>query len=219
MDSIPILVTLSANSLATIKSLIPETNAWVPPLTALGGAVIGGLISFFPNRLLEEHKKNQEARSVRKALETEVKVLINIMILRGYIDGIDDVLRHLKSNAGNWRLEIKIPDHYSRVYQSHVGKIGMLDDALAESFITFHQFVDAVLQDVIPGGLLSTNGGGLKEFCELKSIIVYALEAATLIVGEEYLREVLASRPKTFESLSSGLFNTPVLGILKKNDS
>lgn len=215
MESFPILVTLSANTLATIKSLIPETNEWVQPLTALGGAVIGGLISFFPNRLLEQHKTNQEARSVRNALETEVKVLINIMLRRGYLDRIDEFLRHLKSNSGSCRLEVKIPDHYSRVYQSHVGKIGMLDDALAESFITFHQFVDAALQDVIPGGILSKDGGGLEQFCDLKSIIVYALDAATLIVGEEYLLEILESRPKTLESLSSGLYDTPVLGIFK----
>src|SRR5690606_34490267 len=77
--------------------------------------------------------------------------------MRGYRQGLRDVCAYLKTQpkGTTYSYHIRIPAHYSRIYQANASRIGMIDPETAKDIVTFHHFVDAVVQDVQGGGQLA----------------------------------------------------------------
>lgn len=56
---------------------------------------------------------------------------------------------------------------------------------MAAKVITFHQLIDAVVQDVIPGGVIAEEGGDFMSMTELRNIYVRTLKKADEIIAKE----------------------------------
>ena len=70
---------------------------------------------------------------------------------------------------------MNVSKEYSRIYQANAHQIGVIQTEQAVDIVRFHQLMDAVVQDVRPGGLLS-NGAQLHAFTETEKIFKSALE-------------------------------------------
>ena len=183
----PTQIILAPETLEALKAVNAAStfDKWLPVGAAIFGALIGGVISYLPNRFLESHKRAAEAEAVRNALITEIKSIMAIIKERQYSLLLEGVIRDVKNSGGTRVLSVRVPPHYSRVYQAQVARIGLIAPELATQVITFHQLIDAVVQDVSPGGILAEYGGDLESFKLLRDIFGRALASADKILIED----------------------------------
>ena len=152
-----------------------KTNEWLPVISAIGGAAVGAFATIVPSYFLEKIKLRNERKLTTSALISEISAFLVIIEHRKYVHVLNDIIDDLKQSGGTHTLSVKTHDNYARIYQSHVGRIGVLDLKVARKVIEFHQLIDAVIQDVSDGGILCDKGGGLAQFEELKQIIDRAI--------------------------------------------
>lgn len=180
----PTQILLAPATIAALDS-ISQTSLWdklLPVLSALGGALAGGCISHWNSNRLEFQKQKQEAQAVLNALVTEVYALVAIIHERGYAQELDKVIELLSSDTSEpIRFCIRIPSHYSRVYQAQVGKIGLLSPSMATHIIDFHQLLDSLVQDVTPGGVLAEQGGRLDDYKYARHLLNRVMTKADLV--------------------------------------
>lgn len=151
-------------------------NPWIPVLAAIGGAMVGGLLPVLSGYLIDRRKRSEESESVTTALLAEVKGIISVANHRGYISGMKLLAAQLRLNPqSKIRYRVRVSEHYSRIYVANVGRLGIVDSVLAAKIIEFHCLVEAVVQDITPGGLIAEEGGDLDAFSELISIADEAL--------------------------------------------
>ena len=141
-------------------------------------------MSYLPNKFLEAHKREKEAVAVWNALTTEIRSIMEIIQERNYSILLEKEIQNLKNHGGVSKISVRVPEYYSRVYQAQVARIGLLDPALATKVITFHQLIDAVVQDVSPGGHIAEHGGDLEDLKTLRDIFGRALAKANEILVE-----------------------------------
>lgn len=167
-------------------------NEWLPVFAAIGGALVGGIATFVPSFLLERQRRKDERLTVTNALLAEVRSILSIVEQRQYLKNIreKEALLREKSPEETIKFSIRIAKHYSRVYQSHVDRLGTLDSAFATKIIQFHQLLDSVVQDVSPGGVIAEDEGNHQAFSQLVEITEKAIN-----LGEELVRD---SNPTAF---------------------
>lgn len=176
--------------LLEIKTLISKTNPWIPMWSVLGGAALGGLISMLTTWRIELSKRKHESHVVGCALVAEISALLTIIEARQYLEHFEKVITHLKNQprGASAPLVAKIPEHYSQVYQKHVDRLGCLDPRFAAEIIHFHQLVDAVVQDVIPGGALQTEYATLEAYTQSEKILRKAITIGKSIMQRPEFR-------------------------------
>jgi CRISPR/Cas system CSM-associated protein Csm2 small subunit len=163
--------------------LTSPPNPWIPAIAAIGGAFVGGLVGGIPSYFIDRRKRADERETVACALIAEIGALLAVSRQRQYIEDVEKVVEYLKAHPGEkYKFAVRIPDHYSRVYQAHVDRLGVINPKLAAKIIEFHQFMDAVVQDVTVGGYIADEGGDLKAFQQLLNIY-----QAGVAVGNEVI--------------------------------
>lgn len=154
-----------------------DPNSLISAGAAIIGAITGAVAAAFPLFLMELYKGRKESAQIRAALISEVATLVEIAESREYLKGLQKAYNSLKGQPkeATYRYGAKIPNHYSRIYQANLDRIGILDTDTARKIVQFHQLIDAVVQDVVPGGPLY-EGRGLKAFEEAANILERALQ-------------------------------------------
>ncbi|VXC15602.1 conserved hypothetical protein [Pseudomonas sp. 9AZ] len=175
----------AVQTIETIKLLFSENqNEWLPVIAAIGGAFIGGVSTFFPTYIIEARKRRHEKDAITTALLSEISALLKIVEHRKYLDSVEEAVAYLKENTeALYKFSVRIPEHYSRVYQFHVANIGIVNPSLAASIIEFHQLIDAVVQDVTLGGPIAETGGDAEAFEELLAILKSAISIGQKITS------------------------------------
>jgi hypothetical protein len=156
-----------------------------PAITAIIGTVVGALAAGIPLFFTELYKGRKEAAQIKASLVAEIEGLVEIIEYRGYLKNLQDSCEYLKKqpNGQICTYRVLVPNHYSRIYQSNSNKIGFLDPNTAKKIVQFHQLIDAVIQDVVPGGLLH-EGSGLSSFAKATDILARALR-----IGKEISKD------------------------------
>ncbi|EIF8206224.1 hypothetical protein LF027_004832, partial [Vibrio parahaemolyticus] len=94
-----------------------QPNEWIPVISALGGALVGGLVTFFPTKYLEDRKQKQFALQVRNCIIAEISALVRIIENRKYVEAIEEAVAHLQDKPTDiYTLHADIPIHYSQIY-------------------------------------------------------------------------------------------------------
>ncbi|MBY7902301.1 hypothetical protein KW459_15445 [Vibrio fluvialis] len=151
MDQQGILVTLE-----TIAKHQP--NQWIPIVAALGGALVGGLVTFIPTSYLENRREKALAKQVQNSIVAEISALIRVVENRKYLVALQEAVDATKgNNASDFTLAVNIPVNYSAIYQAQCRHIGVLNRQIARDIINFYQLLEAVVQDIKPNGTFSTN--------------------------------------------------------------
>jgi hypothetical protein len=165
-----------------VKSILgPQRNEWLPVIAAVGGALVGGLVTIVPNYLIELSKRKNECRAVTSALLAEVRALLTIIEHRKYIESFRQITLQLESNpSSTYKISVKVPVHYSRVYQAHIDRLGLINPQQAAKIIEFHQLLDSVVQDIEPSGLIAEQGGNAEAFEQL-----IAISESAIRIGKE----------------------------------
>lgn len=177
----------AAQTIDILRSMFAEEkNEWLPVIAAIGGAFVGGISTFFPSFFLEKRKSNLEKRSVEIAIVSEVSALLEVIERREYVHDLKKEIDYLKQNPHEKvQFAVKVPAHYSQVYQQHIFKIGLLHPELSAKIIRFHQLIDSVVQDIATDVVVADAGGDLKTLGELLTIFESAVTVGREIVGEK----------------------------------
>ena len=167
----------AVRTIETIKALFAEQpSEWLPVIVAIGGVFVGGISTILPTYMYEARKRNYDKESVTTALLSEISALLKIIEHRKYLRGIEEVVAHLKENTDIlYQFSVRVSEHYSKIHQAHIAQIRIVKPALAVKIIEFHQLIDAVVQDIIPGGAIAEAGGDLEAFEELLAILNSAI--------------------------------------------
>lgn len=173
-----------------------KPNEWLPVYAALGGAVAGAIASFFPTWLLERRRDSNFSTQVRNCLLAEISALLEIIEHRGYLTSIREAVEHLKSQpeGTTYHFTVDVPQHYSKIYQENCCNIGVVQNNVAQKIVVFHQLIDAIVQDVKPGGIVSS-GAPIEAYEELENIFSRAIE-----IGHE----ILKTHNKSFQRIAYG---------------
>ena len=151
-----------ARNLAEAVRLMQEAvatspNEWLPVYAAIGGAFVGAIASFIPNALTAFINHRRDSHIIEASLVAEIVALVKVVEARDYLGSLNLIITNLNSQAAGttFGFTVDVPAHYSRIYQANCHKIGLVRKNIAVKVVRFHQLVDAVVQDVKPGGLMS----------------------------------------------------------------
>ena len=152
-------------------------NEWLPVYAAIGGAFIGAIASFIPILVVEIFNNRKEAKYLELSMVFEITSLVELIDTRGYIKDIENIIEkfNLDPTLKSHSYTIGVDSEYSRIYQANCNRIGLINSDTAIKIIKFHQLIDAVVQDVKPGGALS-NGNKKASFEQTKIIFEKALQ-------------------------------------------
>jgi len=143
----------------------------------------------------------QERTSVRVAIVAEVLALKNIAEERTYLLGLIEIAEALRALPEGERpvasLQVRIPEHYCRVYVANVGKLGYLRPEDAQLVVSFYQYVDSVVQDVTEGGHIYQGTNDPDTFTEAATVLQFALDAAQKLADRHANRSWLGWRRKS----------------------
>lgn len=122
---------------------------------------------------------------MRVAIVAEVLALRKIAVERSYHAGLVEMGNKLLAIPEDERseasLQVRIPQHYCRVYVANLGKLGYLSPEDAQLVVSFYQYVDSVVQDVIEGGIIYEGTDDPEAFTEAANVLQFALDAAQLL--------------------------------------
>lgn len=154
---------------------------WTTVLVAL----VTGVTAAGGPYLIWLKQAKSERRSVRAALLAEVSALIEIVEIRGYLRDLRAAEAAL-SNLEQWQLDtlsssdfqfqVPIGEHYNRVYQSNVNRLGSLSAREARMVVRFYQLADSVKADISEGGVLFIGSLDAEDFKDAADILETAME-------------------------------------------
>jgi hypothetical protein len=139
-----------------VKSLFVEHNPYLPVYSALGGAFIGAVSSFFPNYLIHCLKERREKKSTTLQLYAEIKASLDLIEHRKYIAHLEQVLAAFAAKKiTSYSYQVQVPEDVFPIFKGNLDRLGLLDIDIQVKVVEFYQLVQAVIQDVKPGGILN----------------------------------------------------------------
>ncbi len=170
----------ASQTLKILQDLIADKEAdHFPAYAAMLGAFIGGISSILPTIVTHKLEIRRTRQAVTGALLAEISALERIIVLRGYVDALrtrKETIVIDPSKASPFQVDV--PDHYSRIYQSLVSQIGIVDFRIARRIIEFHQIIDAVVQDIKVGGAFTHDYDDPDNYQQDIIMLEHALEIA-----------------------------------------
>jgi len=174
----------AVETIRVVKSLFDSPqNEWLPVIAAIGGAFVGGISTFVPSYLLELKKRRDERESVTNALTAEVRAILTIIRHRRYLENLREVERALQQGPTTMvAFTVRVSEQYARVYQDYVPRLGLVNPQLAAKIIEFHKLIEAIIQDITPGGEIAEGRGDLEAVHQLIKIAESAVTLGDEIV-------------------------------------
>ena len=152
--------------------------------SALGGAFIGAVSSFFPNYILNRFKDRKEKRSTTFQLYAEIKATIELIEHRNYIQQFERVVEAFNSKQTTpFTYQIQVPEERFPIFKSSLDRLGVIDVDIQVKVVEFYQLLEAVVQDVKPGGLLNASPAPLEAFQEALRISKRARQVGAEILA------------------------------------
>lgn len=150
-----------------VKSLFIEQSPYLPMYSALGGAFVGAVSLFFPNYIISRLKDRTDKRSTTLQLYAEVKATIELAEHRNYMQQLERVVEAFNSKQiSSYTYQIQVSDDRFPIFRSCLHRLGMLEVDLQIKVVEFYQLLEAVVQDVKPGGLLNASPASVEAFQE-----------------------------------------------------
>lgn len=167
-----------------IKVLFAPQDPYLPFYTAIGGALVGALSSIFPSFISSWIKDKRDRKAMSLQLYAEVKAILEVAEARQYANALRQIVSSLKSGQISDRIyQIQLPDDRFPVYKNSLSNLGLLSVDLQVPIVSFYQTLEAIIQDIKPGGVLNDTPVGLAEFSEVLALLEKAEELGAEIVN------------------------------------
>lgn len=170
------------------------TAAAVGAITAVVGVWLGHLF----NLKLASNQRDALRKSTAFQIYAEVKATLEIEAHRGYSAGLEQVV--VDFDAGQLTestYEVQVPDDRFPIYKANLPNLGLLQPQLQSRVVLFYQLLEAIIQDIKPGGFLNARPVRRDAFAEVVIIIGRAKGVASeILAGIEQVYPDVAGSPK-----------------------
>lgn len=145
--------------------------------TAVFVAVVTGCTAVAGPVWVWHSQVRRERKSVRAALLVEVAILVELIEIRGYLEGLRDAQKEIAGWTDAQREELhfefsaNITGPYNTVYQANVSKLGSLSAHEATQIVRFYQLAHSVVADITPGGILYRGSSDPEDFKDAADIL------------------------------------------------
>ena len=155
------------------KPLFDGPDPYLLALIAILGTVLGALASFFPMYWSSLSQRKQMRISVAAQIYAEVKAILKVEQHRGYIRDVKSVVEAFeRGELTSFSYQVQISDSRFLIYKANLQNLPLLDGSLQVMVVTLYQLMEAVAQDLKPGGILNASPAGHKQFDELLKILM-----------------------------------------------
>ncbi len=177
------------------KPLFDGPAPYLLALVAILGTVLGALASFFPMYWQAKSQRAQLRLSVAAQIYAEVKAGLQVEQHRGYISDVREIVdKFERGETKSWSYQVQIPESRFLIYKANIQNLSLLDSNLQVKVVTLYQLMEAVVQDIKPGGILNATLAGQKQFSELLNILVNIRGLADEIIASIESKYPEASR-------------------------
>ncbi len=176
-----------------VKSLFVAQDPYLPVYAALGGAFVGGVASIIPTSITNWLNTRRERRATALQLYAEVKSYLEVIEHRHYIDSLSEIVDGFVANKfSSYTYQVQVNEERFFIFKNSVGRLGLLSPATQVKIVEFYQLLEAIVQDVKPGGMLNAQPVGQAAYEEVLSLTRKAktlgLEVASIIAKEYKLK-------------------------------
>lgn len=181
--------------LADIVLVIANKTDWTTVFVGL----ITGVFGVLGTHWLWARQVLNERKSVKAALVSEVSALLEVIRKRRYLSALQNSRDRAIAGEIVEGLEALVPDHYNRVYQQNVTRLGCLPPKDAAQIVRFHQLLDSVRIDISPGGIFTEDAPPLEAWIEGAAMLEEVVE-----IGESLVMSNQGSLLQKFRSINNG---------------
>lgn len=155
------------------KPLFEGPDPYLLAIIAIFGTVLGALAAFFPMYWHAKSQRKQLRLSVAAQIYAEIKAILQVEQHRGYISSVRDIVSALEQGAVEaWSYQVQISEARFLIYKANIQNLPLLDSSLQVKVVTLYQLMEAVVQDIKPGGILNETPAKLKQYSELLDILL-----------------------------------------------
>lgn len=133
------------------------------------------------------HSKSQRKQlrnSVAAQMYAEVKAILQVEQHRGYIRDVRSVVEAFeRGEITSSAYQVQISDSRFLIYKANLQNLPLLNGNLQVKVVTLYQLMEAVVQDIKPGGILNIPPAGHKQFSELLEILMNIRKLADEILA------------------------------------
>lgn len=176
---------------------------WIAAVGALG-AIGGALAAYVPNRLMAQHQRKELRKSTAFQLYSEIRATLEVARHRRYLDSLKEIVDAFeRDEASAWSFKVQVPDERFIIFKANLGNLGLLPPALQAQIVLLYQLLEAVVQDIRPGGILNSAPAGRAAFAEALRLSEKAMGLAEQILAdiEKIYPDVASSATKPTAAL------------------
>lgn len=184
MATVSDAATQTIELLKQAKPLFEGPDPYLLALIAIFGTVFGALASFLPMHWHSKSTRKQLRKSVAAQIYAEVKATLQVEQHRGYIRSVKEIVGAFeRGEIASITYQVQVPDERFLIYKANIQNLSLLDGNLQVKVVTLYQLMEAVVQDIKPGGILNATPAGHYQFSELLSILLNIRELADEILA------------------------------------
>lgn len=177
----------AAQTIELLKAAKPLFDGGEITAAAVGAitAVVGVSLGHLCNIHLASKQRNHLKKSTAFQIYAEVKAILEIESYRGYAAGLEEVMSDFGAGRrGDLFFMVQVPDDRFLIFKANLSNLGLLPPALQTRVVLLFQLLEAIVQDIKPGGLLNTRPLELIAFAEAVTLIGRAKRVANELLAD-----------------------------------
>lgn len=171
--------------LKAARPLLANEDGQFAAIVAAVSAIGGVCAAFFPNWFLARQQRSHQTKSTAFQIYAEIKATLEVERYRDYSGGFRDALAAFDSGQATERgYVVHVPDDRFLIYKANLANLGLLPPQVQSRVVLLYQLLEALVQDIKPGGLLNTPPAGREAFAEALRILSQAKSIAAEVLSE-----------------------------------
>jgi ribosomal protein S16 len=171
--------------LKAAKTLCEASQDAFTPWIGVIGAIGGAIAAIVPNALMAKISSKERANSAKLQIYAEIKSTLEVERHRAYGENLSKVVASFKAGAiQRYSYKVEVTEDRFPIYKANLQNLGLLNPLLQVKIVRFYQIVEAIVQDIKPGGLLNAAPVGVEPFEEVAKLLVEAKSIGTSILAE-----------------------------------
>lgn len=171
--------------LKAAKPLFESGEGYLIAAVGVLGAIGGAVAAYLPSRLMAKHQQAELRKSTAFQLYSEVRATLEVVQHRGYIESLQDLVAAFDRNEiSTWTYKVQVPDERFIIYKSNLGNLGLLPPRVQGRIVLLYQLLEAVIQDIKPGGMLNVEPARRGPFAEALTLTERAKAIAEQVLGD-----------------------------------
>lgn len=180
MDSIQTIELLKA-----AKPLFDSDNTQVAAIVGALGAIGGAIATYVPARLIARKQQDDLKKSTAFQIHAEVTATLEIERHRGYSKSFVQIVAAFDiGQISEFAYVVQVPDDRFLIFKANLSNIGILPPKVQSRVVLLYQLLEAIVQDIKPGGFLNTPPAKRSAFVEAAHILDRAKAVANEVLAE-----------------------------------